>query len=99
MIGLRFGLLLQVRSDGTLMDASERSSYYWLPKSVLGEVGNMSPSKLVPHISTPFSTAPLGQLVFLIQCAMKHNFLSSMLVLSGGPSIMRGSQKYLLGAQ
>lgn len=40
--------------------------------------------KLVPQIATPFSTAPLGHLVSMLQRVMKHNFLSSILVLSGG---------------
>ena len=44
----------------------------------------MSSVKFVPRIATPFSTAPLGRLVSVLQRAMKHNFLSSMLVLSGG---------------
>ena len=77
-------IVMQVRSDGTLMDTNDSSSYYWLPKTLLGEVRNMSPSKLVPQISTPFSTTPLGELVYLLQNAMKHNFLSSVLVVSGG---------------
>lgn len=59
-------IVMQVRSDGTLMDTDESSSYHWLPKTLLGEVGNMSPSKLVPQISTPFSTAPLSKLLYLL---------------------------------
>lgn len=66
------------------MDASDSSGYYWLPKNVLGEVGNMSPSKLVPRISTPLNIAPISQLVSLLKSTMKHKFVSSMLVLSGG---------------
>ena len=75
------GLVLQIRSDGTLVDANDGLGYSWLPKNVLGEVGNMSPSKRVPRISTPLSKAPIGQLVSLLKRTMKHNFLCSMLVI------------------
>ena len=77
-------IIVHVHLDGTLMDPSERSSYYWLSKTVFGEAGNMPPTRLVPCTIMPFSTTPPGVLVSLLQCAMKHNFLSSMLVLSGG---------------
>lgn len=67
-----------------LLGVHSSSEYVWLPKSIVGECGNIPTSKLLPTISTPFETTPLSRLMSVLKRAMKHNFMSSVLVLSGG---------------
>lgn len=48
--------------------------------------------KVIPKILTPFRVEPLQRLVSVMKSALKHNFLSSMLLMSGGIMAMHYNQ-------
>ena len=74
---------LQVDGDGNVISANT-SSYIWLDKVAFGEAGSISMRDLLPTIRAPLSTDVLSRLLSSLKVTMKHNFLSSLLVVAGG---------------
>ena len=65
-----------------------QSTYIWLDRSLLGEIGNV-PSNDLPAINLPLysslvSASPLVRLLSVMKIVQKHNFISSVLVIAGG---------------
>ena len=60
------------------------SKYIWLDRSQLGEITNVPSNDLLPIIQLPLSTSPVGRLLSLCRIALKHNYISSLLVIAGG---------------
>ena len=50
----------------------------------MGEIGNVPSSDVLPTIQLPLSTSPIVRLLSLSKIALKHNFISSVLVIAGG---------------
>lgn len=74
---------LQVDGDGNVIPVNT-SSYIWLDKVAFGEAGSISMRDLLPTIRAPLSTDVLSRLLSSLKVTMKHNFLSSLLVVAGG---------------
>lgn len=60
------------------------SKYIWLDRSLLGEITNVPSHDLLSNIHLPLSTCPVRKLLSLCQLALKHNYISSLLVIAGG---------------
>jgi len=50
----------------------------------MGEIGNVPSSDVLPTIQLTLSTSPIVRLLSLSKIALKHNFISSVLVIAGG---------------
>ena len=74
---------IQINSDGRLLEKSE-FKYLWLDRSLLGDIGNVPSTDLLPTIATPLSTTSMTRLLSLSKIALKHNFISGLLVMAGG---------------
>lgn len=73
---------VQIDGDGNIMPLNT-SPYIWLDKA-LGEVGIIPVGDLLPSVVTPLSTDCLSRLVNILEVTMRHNFLSSLLIVAGG---------------
>ena len=74
---------VQIDGDGNIMPPNT-SPYIWLDKLALGEVGSVPVGDLLPSIATPLSIDCLSRLVSILEVTMRHNFLSSLLIVAGG---------------
>ena len=54
----------------------------------MGEIGNVPSSDVLPTIQLPLSTSPIIRLLSLSKIALKHNFISSLLVIAGGVMVL-----------
>ena len=65
---------------------SEDSGYIWLDPSLLGDIGNVPSSDVLPTIEMPLSTSPspIVHLLSLSKIALQHNFLGALLTIAGG---------------
>ena len=58
-------------------------STFWLDATLLGD--SVIPSQeVMPSIQLPFSSSILGKLLTLMEISLKHNYISSLLVVAGG---------------
>ena len=48
-----------------------------------GEIGNVPSYDVLPNVNIPLSTTPIVHLLSLSKIALKHNFISSLLVIAG----------------
>lgn len=49
-----------------------------------GEIWNVPSDNVLPNVNIPLSTIPIVRLLSLCKIALKHNFISSVLVIAGG---------------
>ena len=77
-----FGKDLHIDVGGNEID--EEKEYLWLDRGIIGQIGNVPTTDLLPNIRLPLTTNNLPRLVKLLKVALKHNFYSSLLVLAGG---------------
>ena len=59
------------------------SKYVWLDATLLGDCAIPS-QEVVPSIHLPLSSSILAKLMSLMEITLKHNYISSLLVLAGG---------------
>ena len=70
-----------INQTGKLVDAP--NEYVWLKKELISENDKILVSDVIPYITLPLSTRCLVEFVTHIQACLKHNFIPSLLVISG----------------
>ena len=73
---------VHITAKGELL-TPEASSYMWTPTCILANCDKVSLNELVPTVADELTTAPLCNLVTLLESACKHNFTSALLLLGG----------------
>lgn len=61
----------------------EMSQYIWSYESLSARCDKVSPNELVPELSAQDGTKCLSKLITFLRTTMRHNFLSSLLVVGG----------------
>ena len=69
-------------SAGALIN-SNKSQYLWLDKELLSEKDKIRSVDISPNILLPLSTEPLEDLVATLEIISKHNFHSTLAVMTG----------------
>ena len=71
-------LSLQISTSGEILDSATS------PYILLGKVLARNPAvDIYPHVTMPLCTAPLKHLLSVLQIALRHNFISGLLVVAG----------------
>lgn len=84
------GSHLQLDDNGMEID-EERYKYIWYSPAALSQ------TSLLPIIKMPLTSNVLRELVSHLASVMKHNFISSLLILAGGVMQLHYSKLQLLG--
>ena len=71
-----------VSSAGILLDFDD-SQYTWLDKDLINDGDKIRSIDIAPHIVHPLSNDRISDLVNLLEIISKHNFKSSLMVVSG----------------
>ena len=71
-----------VSSAGILLDFDD-SQYTWLDKDLINDGDKIRSIDIAPLIVHPLSNDRISDLVSLLEIILKHNFISSLMVVSG----------------
>ena len=71
-----------IDSDGKAIPQGQ-SQYIWLDATLLGDSAIPS-QEVMPSIQLPLSSSILEKLISLMEITLKHNYISSLLVVAGG---------------
>ena len=65
---------------------SDDSQYIWLNPTLLGDIGYVPSSDVLPSIQLPLSNSAntIVRLLSLLKVSLKHNFVSGVLAVAGG---------------
>ena len=66
--------------------AHEGSTHTWTPTCIIANCDKVGLNELILTVATKLSTAPLGELVTMLESACKHNFIKALLLL--GDAVM-----------